>query len=62
MLERWRDRVHFILRLTFTPSLGDWELVRLPAVLSFLYYLIRPVRLAVKFGRLAFNRAVSLQH
>ena len=62
VLERWRDRVHFILRLTFTPSLGDWELVRLPAVLSFLYYLIRPVRIAVKFGRLAFNRAVSLQH
>ncbi len=62
VLERWRDRVRFILRLTFTPSLGDWELVRLPAVLSFLYYLIRPVRLAVKFGRLPFNRAVSLQH
>jgi hypothetical protein len=42
--------------LTFTPSLGDWELLRLPAALSFLYYLIRPVRLAVKFGRLALTR------
>jgi hypothetical protein len=61
VLERWRDRVRFILRLTFTPSLGDWELVRLPAALSFLYYLIRPVRLAVKYGRLALNRAVSHQ-
>jgi hypothetical protein len=61
VLERWRDRVRFLLRLTFTPSLSDWELVQLPAALSFLYYLIRPVRLAVKYGRLALNRAVSRQ-
>ncbi len=59
VLERWRDRVRFILRLTFTPSLGDSALVRLPAVLSLLYYLIRPVRLAAKFGRLAVTRAIS---
>lgn len=43
--ERYADRVRFVLRLVFTPTLGDWSLVRLPRALSFVYYLLRPLRL-----------------
>lgn len=43
--ERMSDRARFGLRLLFTPTLGDWSMVRLPARLSFAYYLLRPFRL-----------------
>jgi hypothetical protein len=43
--ERWRDRAQFLGRLLFTPSAGEWDVVRLPAVLSPLYYLVRMFRL-----------------
>ncbi len=43
--ERRSDRVRFVVRLLFTPTLGDWSLVRLPQAFSFAYYLLRPFRL-----------------
>ncbi len=52
--ERWRDRARYAWYVVTTPSTSDWRLVRLPASLHFLYYLVRPLRLAVKYaGRLA---------
>ena len=38
------------LRMAFVPSQEDWALVRLPPRLSFLYGLVRPLRLVAKHG------------
>jgi hypothetical protein len=43
--ERSRDRVRFLWRLISTPSIGEWETVRLPTQLFALYYLVRVYRL-----------------
>jgi hypothetical protein len=55
--ERLRDRVRYVWQVSITPNLLDWALVRLPAPLAPLYYVIRPVRLAVKYARLLFRPA-----
>jgi hypothetical protein len=47
--ERFRDKANYCLQMT-TPSLKDWTFVSLPERLSFLYYLIRPIRLAFEYG------------
>lgn len=43
--ETWSDRLRLATRLLFTPTPGDWDWVHLPAALSPLYYLLRPIRL-----------------
>ncbi len=48
--ERLADRIRYCLRLALTPTVGDFELVSLPATLYFLYYVLRPIRLARKYG------------
>lgn len=52
---RWRAGAALVLRRAFVPNEADWHLVRLPRPLYFLYYLIRPIRLAVE--RLPLRRA-----
>ena len=47
--ERLQDKLRFLLRLVFTPSIGEWSVVRLPAFFSPLYYGIRLYRLAGRF-------------
>jgi len=47
--ERFRDRFRFLARLTFTPSVGEWSTVRLPARLFPLYRAIRVLRLMSRF-------------
>jgi hypothetical protein len=47
--EHLRDRVRFLWRLIFTPSVGEWETVRLPAWFFPLYHVVRLYRLS---GRL----------
>jgi len=49
--ERRSDRARFALRLLFTPSVGEWSVVRLPGPLFPLYRLIRLVRVAGRFLR-----------
>lgn len=44
--ERWQDRLRLLWRLVFTPSVGEWSAVRLPAPLFPLYRLVRVGRLA----------------
>ncbi len=44
--ERRRDRVRFLRRLVFTPSVGEWSAIRLPGALFPLYRVVRAVRLA----------------
>jgi len=50
MRERKRDRLRSGVRLILTPRSYDWMSLSLPESLSFLYYLLRPVRLARKYG------------
>jgi Uncharacterised nucleotidyltransferase len=45
---RWRAGAALVLRRAFVPNEADWQRVRLPRPLYFLYYLIRPIRLAVE--------------
>lgn len=44
--ERWRDRLRFAL----TPNEDDWLVLPLPAALFPVYYVIRPFRVAAKYG------------
>jgi hypothetical protein len=55
--ERLRDRVGYLTRLVLAPTVFDWEAAPLPPSLYFLSYLIRPVRLAGKYGRLLARRS-----
>jgi hypothetical protein len=51
--DRWRDRVPYLfycLRLVVTPNTADQALLTLPIGLSFLYYLLRPIRLVRTYG------------
>src|SRR3989441_7310819 len=48
--ERWRDRLRYCARVALTPTPGDWAWLRLPDALYPLYYVVRPIRLAVKYG------------
>jgi hypothetical protein len=59
--ERLRDGLRYALSLALTPTVADWERRRAPASLPFLYHLLRPVRLAAKYGRLAFTPAPNLR-
>jgi len=55
MRERKRDRLGVCLRLAATPRVYDWMLLPLPGGLFFLYYLLRPLRLAGKYGAKLLN-------
>lgn len=46
--ERRRDKLRFLARLAFTPSLSEWSLIRLPAPLFPLYRIVRLFRLIGK--------------
>ena len=50
MRERTRDKVAACLRLVATPRSNDWKSFSLPDSLFFLYYPLRPIRLAAKFA------------
>lgn len=47
-VKNWRARARFIFQRVFTPAEEDWQRVRLPQPLYFLYYAIRPVRLMLE--------------
>jgi hypothetical protein len=49
--ERGSDQMRFLSRLAFTPSLGEWRVVRLPAPLFPLYRVIRMFRLGARVFR-----------
>jgi len=55
--ERLWDRARCCLHLVFTPSQEDWQAVRLPESLAFLYYPLRPFRLAFKYAARLWSRA-----
>lgn len=43
-------RARYLGRRAFSPTIEDWNLIRLPKALSPLYFLIRPIRLSVMQG------------
>jgi hypothetical protein len=43
----WRDKIGYF-SFVFTPTDGDLVVLRLPAPLTFLYYVVRPFRMLVK--------------
>jgi hypothetical protein len=45
-----RSRVRYVARSLFIPTAEDWESIRLPERLFPLYHLVRPLRLAVRYG------------
>lgn len=49
--ERWRDRVRYCLGVAMVTTAEDWALFPLPVSLSFIYSLIRPIRLLGRYGR-----------
>lgn len=55
--ERRRDRVGYLLRAVTTPNESDWMERPLPEKLFPLYYVMKPLRLARKYGRRLSKRA-----
>lgn len=49
MRERWQDKLSYFISTTVNPNEEDLAFVSLPQQLSFLYYLLRPVRLILKY-------------
>jgi hypothetical protein len=58
--ERFQDQFLLLLRLIFTPSVGEWSMVRLPACLFPLYRGIRVSRLIARFLIAVVNRGRNL--
>ena len=48
--ERRRERARFLWRLSSTPSIGEWKVVKLPGPLFPLYRVVRVVRLVRRFA------------
>ena len=49
LLKHNSERIRYILHGLFVPTSSDWEFIRLPRYLTFLYYPIRPLRVGFKF-------------
>ena len=44
------EKLSYLARVAFLPTLADHRLIRLPYFLGFLYYLVRPLRLGCRLG------------
>jgi hypothetical protein len=44
----WGDRIRLVFERVFVPAEPDWQRVRLPRFLHFLYYLVRPARFLIE--------------
>jgi hypothetical protein len=59
--ERRRDRLKACIRLVTTPRRYDWMFLSVPDSLFLLYYLVRPLRLAGKYGAKLFSESEEHQ-
>lgn len=50
LFRRPADRLRYLARLLLMPTLAEWQMIRLPLVLSVLYYPLRVLRLAIACG------------
>ena len=64
LLPRLWDKVRYFSSIVFAPRPADLDFLRLPPALGFLYYVLRPPRLACKwswrFLRAGLGRAHSI--
>jgi hypothetical protein len=51
VMERLRDRARYAGHVFFTPGPAEWAMLPLPRPLSWLYYLLRPMRVAGRGAR-----------
>jgi hypothetical protein len=49
-IEGARARMNYVVRRMLAPTMGDYELIRLPKLLFPLYWVIRPFRMALQYG------------
>jgi hypothetical protein len=57
--ERWRDRLRYCVSVATTTTPGDWTTLTLPSALFAVYYPLRAIRLAAKYGGMAGRRLVT---
>ncbi len=50
MRERLRDKIRYCAHTALVPTIEDWKFLPLPGLLSPLYYVLRPIRLAGRYG------------
>jgi len=62
MRDRFLEQVHYGLAIIFNPSREEWRICPLPASLSFLYYIFRPIRLVTGFGRSLLKPKLSVSN
>ncbi|MFY9554944.1 MAG: hypothetical protein WAV47_09565, partial [Blastocatellia bacterium] len=60
MRERLADRIRYCRRLALTTTVRDWSLLPLPRYLFFLYFALRPIRLAGKYGTKLLKRVFMI--
>lgn len=58
--ERIRDKIRYGLSRTMSPTVEDVAFLPLPASLARLYYLLRPMRLGIKYGSRMLRKSKSL--
>jgi len=49
LMTDYRDKLYLMYDSVLKPTAHEWSLVALPSYLYFLYYLIRPLRLVLKY-------------
>ena len=50
LLARPSEKLRYVVRVFFVPTIAERRLCRFPSLLSFLYYPLRPLRLGCKWG------------
>jgi hypothetical protein len=54
--QRWTSAMRYCFHRVFTPNSVDTTWVHLPRALSWLYYFVRPLRLATQYGPIRSER------
>ena len=54
--ERFGDRYKLFAHFTLVPAEADWMFIKLPAALSFLYVVLRPLRLLQRYGAISLRQ------
>ena len=55
--ERFSEKIRYALHLATNPTKEEWRLLPLPASLSALLYVFRPIRLAAELGEVLLRRS-----
>ncbi len=58
---RFSEKIRYIIRMAMYPTKVDWRRFPLPASISFLLYLLRPIRLSLELLIISFKKCVKKQ-